>query len=158
LVVFEFRLDSLKNFFHKIGIQWTRHITTNDFLSIPAVSFAQLQVASGGGGWINGNEYTYPDEDFCVFALWPHENGILPRLDSDNLVVCTSTMRWLMNFSSQAQLDNEFLLTKNGSIYSNYVMCVVNSTFWDKTLIEGSDVFSEKDQPVHCGAQLWPHS
>jgi hypothetical protein len=42
----------------------------------------------------NAQPYTFPDEDFCIFANYPHEKGILTIIEYD-LPNCTCTITWL---------------------------------------------------------------
>jgi hypothetical protein len=51
------------NFFHQIGIEWTTHMPTNT--EVQLVQFSQQL-------------YDFPDEDFCLFADWPHKKMIVP--------------------------------------------------------------------------------
>lgn len=42
-------------------------------------------------------DYRYPDEDFCLFVSFPHENLLLPIMQSNlSTIECTCTLRWIL--------------------------------------------------------------
>lgn len=43
-------------------------------------------------------EYQFQDEDFCLFASFPHENLILPDFHSEQLANCSCTLIWIRKF------------------------------------------------------------
>jgi hypothetical protein len=69
---FQFKLDNFKNFFHKIGIEWTLSLQNNSQVYFLWYS---KHVAScwPDAFWIYSSMYTFPDEDFCIFAPWPRQ-------------------------------------------------------------------------------------
>jgi hypothetical protein len=94
-----FFLKSLKNFFHKIGIDWA--------LTLANMSYTVF-VSSGenADGWINGPDYFYPERDFCIFAHWSQVNYVFPVFDGTNLTDCTSTLLWLLLSHFAYELPN----------------------------------------------------
>jgi hypothetical protein len=92
-----FHLDSLENFFHKIGIEWTRNLNK---ATQPWLIFSSIY------SWVNGPEYTYPDTDFCLFAQHPQQINLIYILNSLSISECTVTVRWLLlNYFSQDRHD-----------------------------------------------------
>jgi hypothetical protein len=81
------KLNSLKNFYYQIGIEWT---TSLNLATQPWVLFSYFD------WWDDQPEYTYPDSDFCLFAQYPQQINLTFILDSNNISQCTSTIRWLM--------------------------------------------------------------
>jgi hypothetical protein len=67
-------MDSLKNFFHKIGIEWTLSVCDNAF-----VIFSETPANTNGVSWVNNqDDYSYPDSDFCIFANFPQQRASQP--------------------------------------------------------------------------------
>ena len=73
------------NFFHQIGIEWTICLPDNT-----QVSFYDSMAT------LSHRNYAYPDEDFCLFADWPHNKHILPLFDPSQIETCTNTLAWLI--------------------------------------------------------------
>jgi hypothetical protein len=84
-----FSLQSLKNFFHKIGIPWTQDLNR---LILKLLVFSSVD--SQNLGFLESS-YNYPNQDFCLFANYPQPNYTIFILDS-YLTECTHTLRWLM--------------------------------------------------------------
>jgi hypothetical protein len=86
-------LDSLMNFVHKIGFAWTT--------SLPVTNQSWIVLSTydeSSANWIDGSEYSYPDEDFCLFAQYPQRNSLIYILDNlANLTECTSTIRFILS-------------------------------------------------------------
>jgi hypothetical protein len=85
-----FFLDSLRNFFHRVGVNWTIYLAKNAL-----VEFQPLDL--NDTGWINGPDYLYPEQDFCLFSQWPIQKLITPIFDTTNLTECTSTLIYIMS-------------------------------------------------------------
>jgi hypothetical protein len=136
LSLVSFKLNNMDDFFHQIGIDWTLSMLANTF-----VVFAVYEPD-------NSTEYyTYPDTDFCLFAHWPHHNGIIPVLDSD-LAECTSTIRWLL---TRYFLPNDISKVFNLSDDAQYIYSVCeNSTLWTKRLSDDPGYFETKIA-TECG-------
>ncbi len=83
-----FELEELTNFFHRVGIEWTLALQNNCSVTFLYERFDNL--------WFNGQFYTYPSEDLCIFADWPHQKLIIPFLDREHIFQCTDTMKWIM--------------------------------------------------------------
>ncbi len=102
-----FEMDSLRNFFPKIGIGWSLSLANNT-----VVTFSNYD--KGYANWENGERFTYPSRDFCLFAEFPHKNGILPILDSANITECTSTIAWLtLHYNQYDMVQNSSVFTAN---------------------------------------------
>jgi hypothetical protein len=114
-----FYLDSFKNFFHRIGVNWTAYLL-NDTL----VEFSSI--FRSANGWINGPDYLYPDEDFCLFAdQWPLYKAITPVFDKINLTECTSTLIYIM--SPYFAYSMSLFLESYPSTHEIFTICL-NST------------------------------
>jgi hypothetical protein len=85
---------SLKNFFHRVGTEWTRRL--NDFSkNIQWFGFGEESVSSAQ--MLYPGRYTYPNEDLCIFEPVPvqPETTAVPVLNTNYLSVCTDPMAWL---------------------------------------------------------------
>jgi hypothetical protein len=101
------RHNNLRNFFHKIGIDWT--LALNDYTNVKFKPFV----------WnLQYELYTYPDEDFCIFSRWPHHKLVLPIFDSDKITECTCTIKWSIQ---KYDLFGENGFTKNSLLV--YKLC-----------------------------------
>jgi hypothetical protein len=111
------QLDNLRNFFHKIGIEWT--------LSLPMTNQPRIyfgNIVEQTGYWIDGSEYTYPDMDLCLFAQYPQQNSIIYILNSFNLTECTCTIRWLM-FNYFTEIDSSEIRNAYPAVDSIFNIC-----------------------------------
>jgi hypothetical protein len=74
---------NLMNFFHQIGIEWTIFLPDNtQVIFSDKYSPIQEEIRYKFDPVINTIiNYAYPDEDFCLFADWPHNKHILPLFD-----------------------------------------------------------------------------
>jgi hypothetical protein len=80
-------------FFHQIGIEWTICLPYNTQVIITdRISKTQ-------------RNYAYPDEDFCLFADWPHNKHILPLFDPSQIETCTNTLAWLIQSPNNYMID-----------------------------------------------------
>ncbi len=95
--------ENFGNFFHKIGIEWTREL--NAFLkeeitpqnikwNLQSRFLVGIFVLIEDSGLLY-KQYSYSDEDFCIFALFPHEKLILPILNN-SVKACSCTLLWLL--------------------------------------------------------------
>jgi hypothetical protein len=123
-----FDMDILGYLFYQAGIEWMKSLNWNlknvnlalisvkEFTKLAEAS--QINVVFREGYGYNAPEtsfkhYSYPDEDFCIFAEFPHEKLIFPFLDS-KLKQCSSTILWLTKYyylyadNKQANLTNEY--------------------------------------------------
>jgi hypothetical protein len=108
-----FNLDSLKNFFHKISIEWTLSLP---LANQPWIIFTNFNETTDN--WVNGAVYTYPDSDFCLFAQYPQQPNITYIINTANLTKCTITMLWLLsNYFNQ----NNSLVFKTFPILEVYL-------------------------------------
>jgi hypothetical protein len=102
-------LDSVGNFYHKIGIAWLNSLSA---IQISVDSYVSTFVSIA---W--NVQYAYPDKDLCLFASFPQNRGIYfapfnlsDVYDAggtlDYFVNCTSTLKWLgRNFYNNRQAD-----------------------------------------------------
>jgi hypothetical protein len=87
IVITEF---SLKNFFHRIGIEWTSYLNQYTLVTFTDFESRNYMIPS----WLSHSVYTYPNSDMCIFASFPLQKPVFPILDT-NLTVCTDTIAWL---------------------------------------------------------------
>jgi hypothetical protein len=59
---FDFRMASLRDFFHKIGIGWTEEAVSEN-----ATSFSELEPLFAYDTWKNEDNYAYPDVEILHF-------------------------------------------------------------------------------------------
>jgi hypothetical protein len=81
---------SLKNFFHRIGVEWTRCLNQYTVVEFNDFKSEIFRIPN----WLSHSAYTYPNSDVCIFASFPLQNLVFPILDT-NLTVCTDTIAWL---------------------------------------------------------------
>jgi hypothetical protein len=74
----DLKMNSLGNFYHKIGIEWMNYLNINSSVS---------------GYSSYTNNYSYPDRDFCIFSQFPVNKSIYLTIDTAN--VSTFTYAWL---------------------------------------------------------------
>jgi hypothetical protein len=78
-----FVMNSLGNFYHNIGLTWLNHVHIGSNVSLSAAD-AEL--------------YTYPDQDFCIFATqFPRNRSIQLMLDDPWSNGTSFTFAWLCN-------------------------------------------------------------
>jgi hypothetical protein len=98
-----FELDNLMNFVHSIGFAWTT--------SLPVAGQTWIELATYDDNyatWIDGSEYSYPDEDFCIFVQFPQRNFIIYFLMFPSITQCTSTIRYYNYFTQNMTLLFEY--------------------------------------------------
>jgi hypothetical protein len=90
LTTIKFNLMSLVNFFHRVGLEWIRHLNADQTFVYFIEKTSKLPKLINPGG-----TYTYPDRDLCIFSPIPLiNNSVVPILISE-LTVCTETISWL---------------------------------------------------------------
>jgi hypothetical protein len=127
---------SLTNFFHQVGVEWTRRLPNNTWLIfMDSPRFLYMPE------WLSHvHEYTYPDRDLCLFASMPLQNKsgptVLPLLSTGELKVCTDTAAWLtQNYHLYKIIGNYDIPILAVKVYS---LCWINNTKKvNLTLIEG---------------------
>jgi hypothetical protein len=67
-----FDMNSLGNFYHKIGVEWMNYLNMNSFVEL----YSKLP-------------YSYPDRDFCIFAQFPVNGSIHLTIDTTNVTSLT---------------------------------------------------------------------
>jgi hypothetical protein len=92
------RMDCVINFVHKIGFAWTTSLAETSQSWIELSKYVEDYAS-----WIDGSEYLYPNEDFCVFAQYPQRNFLVYILHNRwTLTDCTSTIQFLVsNYGTQ---------------------------------------------------------
>jgi hypothetical protein len=100
-------VESLGNFFHKLGIEWTL------LLQFYAnVIFVDSSVRSS-------LFYSIPDRDFCLFSNFPFQKGIRPIIQTvgADFEACTNSLGWLTQQKEETEsgVDNLYDLCRNRS-------------------------------------------
>jgi hypothetical protein len=111
----QFSIYSIKKLINK-GIKWMKHLNANVkvnrsniskpenrkqvIVSFSNSNFYQIKTISNLKG------YSYPNEDFCIFAGFPHENNVFLLPD---LCYNTCTFYWLTQYSKLFNLSFYFL-------------------------------------------------
>jgi hypothetical protein len=129
MAIVQIKLESLTNFFHKIGVVWVASLNIS---TQPWIAFTKIE-----NTWVNGPAYTYPDADFCLFAQNPQQNDLTYILNNSlDFNTCTSSIKWLLfSYFSQNKSDVFYQYPDSRHIYS---VCVnsSNSTFDFQPLLE----------------------
>ena len=130
----KFSLENLKDFFHSTSKSWTTFLNKNTknnsniYSNFLLVSF---DFPKRFGSF--NEEYTYPDEDFCLFAEYPNDRLVFYHIVSNEILECSCTQRFLMrkNEMIKDQLWSNKLIERNEySFYYNYVFISnFNSTY-----------------------------
>jgi hypothetical protein len=114
-----FQLNSLRNFFHNIGIAWTT--------SLPLANLPLLFFSPTDSSWIDGPVYTFPDTDFCLFGQYPQQNSLTFVFNSLNK--CTSTLLWLLFNYFTKDMSNLFYNYPHSKIIYSICANSSNGTF-----------------------------
>jgi hypothetical protein len=131
IVSVDLLLHNLKTFFHQIGIEWTFHLPNRTVVAFATTSDQPTQTT-----------YTYPDEDFCLFANWPHSKRIIPVLDdSAGLSNCTSTIRWFLFNYFKHDLSRTVLADYSSA---ELVYSVCKKSEWTKIFASDPAYFDKK--------------
>ena len=64
--------------------------------------------------------YMYPDEDFCLFKYFPHQQLVYPLIVSSAKIECTCTLLWLLKYSN-LYFENNYKTLKVYSYIIDYV-------------------------------------
>jgi hypothetical protein len=83
----------------------------------------------------NVQPYSFPDKDFCIFANYPHERGVLTIIEYD-LPNCTCTILWLYKnlilLANKSKIDDAFTMYQFGNacflLLNDYVQSNVQRT------------------------------
>jgi hypothetical protein len=74
-----FHMNSVGNFYHQIGIEWMNYLNIKSAVDLRSSYLP----------------YTYPDRDFCIFALFPVNRSINIILNDTGQNAITLTYAWL---------------------------------------------------------------
>jgi hypothetical protein len=110
LRILRFDMVSLRNFYHQVGLEWLSYLNMDLNASLPfeknliryrvkMVNLVQIKLDSG---LFYGLNYSYPDEDACVFHNFPHLRLIFPILNPINYTSeCSCTLLMLVRYIPQ---------------------------------------------------------
>jgi hypothetical protein len=95
LTKIELQLDSVVNFYHKIGIAWLQFLSDVN-PGVLEVNVEQKYVDSEFN-------YSYPDQDLCLFAAYPQNKSVV-LVPNPKPVNCSITLKWLgRNYFNQLE-------------------------------------------------------
>ena len=107
----DFQLDNLREFLHTSNNnnQWLSALNTQVrvnmtqyglYMKYLRANLMLLRFLFLGDATSFEREYTYPNEDFCLFKYFPHMNAVFPYISSGQRLNCTCTIYWLHSFVS----------------------------------------------------------
>ena len=118
LKVAHIEADNLEVFFNH-GIEWMSHLNSDlnqNFAEISTTKDQKPVKLSARSIYLifydNQNyernhlvklDYSYPEEDFCLFRDFPHSQLVYPIIDTLHLKACTCTLSWLVKYSEMYQ-------------------------------------------------------
>jgi hypothetical protein len=107
------RVDSLANFFHQVGLEWTRYLSNiNQNIWI---SFEEINM--GYNSWLHpGFGYTYPNSDLCIFA---HFVFMQPQQKKNDGSIALVVPIILTNFTTIGCTDSAAWLTQGYNVYTD---------------------------------------
>jgi hypothetical protein len=107
-------------FFHNVGTEWMSSLNQYLlFLDLNKTDFIHTYLVTVNLYYkrpeveIIHRDYAFPDEDFCLFWPFPHEQLVYMVFDKANLN-CTCTILWLLKY---ADLYSKFNPADNALIY-----------------------------------------
>jgi hypothetical protein len=102
----ELLLFSLKSFFHSSGTKWliglNSLVNVNYSENLTTIDKSNQVVTLFQNYFSRQDEYTFPNEDFCLFIDFPHMNFVLPVIEK---CFNTCTFQWLVQYHSFLMLD-----------------------------------------------------
>ena len=98
----DLRLENFKDFFHR-GNKWMecmnmdiKNYIKNKFnLKHSFIIRFKFKKTS-----LMNQIYEYPDEDFCLFEKFPHDNLVIPFFSPGKQIKCSCTVLWLIQYYS----------------------------------------------------------
>ena len=104
-------LDNLEDFLHKSDNSWMKYLNSAVNVDMNNSTEVKNNLHKAFTFEINSKyklvndalaffqkSYLYPDEDFCLFQHFPHENLVYPVIISDDSLNCSCTIMWLIKF------------------------------------------------------------
>ena len=102
-------VSNMRHLFHSNDITWlgrlnSHRVTLRDLSSRAAVEQnmwrrMQLKLVYERAEVSFDRVYTYPDEDLCLFADFPHAHLVLPIIVPGEKLACTCTLAWLQRYT-----------------------------------------------------------
>jgi len=112
LTFIQINILNLKELFHR-GTKWLKYSfyfrgnEEKDLKSYKTIRFIQLKTDTSFV-----QTYEYPNEDFCLFKEFPHDQLVLPVIIASEALTCTCTLKWLQmnytNFKSLFYVINDY--------------------------------------------------
>ena len=78
------------------------------------------------------NTYAYPEEDFCNFMHFPHENYVFPLINTKRNLTCTCTLLWLIQNLNESEKILETKATRPCLRDTNFGAQLLNCDFKQK--------------------------
>ena len=116
-------LDNFGSFLHKSDNKWMKHLNSDVKIDLEnknqvyknlekSLKFEIYQSSNKNNSSKKsfGNAYMYPDEDFCLFKYFPHDQLVYTPIMSGDRLQCTCTLIWLIqyiNFYDTTKFHNE---------------------------------------------------
>ena len=137
------RLYNFKQFYHQ-GNKWFDYIRysmeDSEVTKMNKISSdALLNILLNHNNDTTFNSvYTYEDEDFCLFARFPHAKLVYPIVDPAEMINCSCTILWLLQHTwryydvspNDPYYGNDFLnFVSFGELYLSLSSCVSNREF-----------------------------
>jgi hypothetical protein len=95
---------NLREFFHR-GTKWLKYSfyfrnnnEEKDIRDYKMIQFIQLITDTSFV-----RTYEYPNEDFCLFKDFPHDQLVLPIIIASEVLTCTCTLKWLQIYYENYQ-------------------------------------------------------
>jgi hypothetical protein len=104
-------LDSVGNFFHRVGVQWMQWLPLNSFIYIKQFDSSNL--------------YTYPNSDFCLFDILYNTSVIIEI--GDPVQECTATNMLLCSMANKLNNTCDCIINQT-EIGEKLKLCVLNSS------------------------------
>lgn len=102
----DFRIDNFKEFFHR-GNKWMFYLNSDVYFDLDAdklyhegkySSYLTIRFEYKKLQSLINRIYEYPNEDFCLFHHFPHNNLVLPMLVPGKQIECSCTILWLIQY------------------------------------------------------------
>jgi hypothetical protein len=119
-------LEKIESFYHN-GNNWL------SYLGYGKDPTEKLLVQIWHSNNILAKTYDYPDEDFCLFAHFPHERLVYPVIRPEGFINCSCTVLWLVQntllFFSKEKISASKYTRENGYVLTCILLPNHNELF-----------------------------
>jgi hypothetical protein len=135
-----FSLYSLKRFFSS-GFKWAKNFNSHKIQSNVSLNKKRVSIEFINMFVIQRNikieRYTYPNEDFCLFKYFPHENYVYPKIEG---CFSTCTYYWLTkNYKLYKIPDFNCKYSKPTDCDFDFLLALCDTKTWDYNILDTSD-------------------